>query len=49
MSTRLREEELAGMATVYRDMARRARDVRLAIEFMDRAERYETAVWAVKR
>jgi hypothetical protein len=45
----VREEELIRMASVYREMQEKARDPRLRLEFADRAERYETAVWALQR
>ena len=45
----LREEELIRMAGVYREMQDKARDPRLRLEFGDRAERYETALWALQR
>jgi hypothetical protein len=45
----LREEELTRMAEMYRQMQEKARDPRLRLEFADRAERYETAIWALQR
>ena len=45
----LKEEELIRMAGVYREMQEKARDPRLRLEFADRAERYETAIWALQR
>ncbi len=45
----LKEEELIRMAGVYREMQEKARDPRLQLEFADRAERYETAIWALQR
>jgi len=45
----VREQELIDMAETYREMARQAIDPRLQLEFAERAERYETALWAVRR
>lgn len=45
----LKEEELIRMAGVYREMQEKARDPRLQLEFADRAERYEMAIWALQR
>jgi hypothetical protein len=45
----LQEQELIAMAETYREMARKAKDPRLQLEFAERAERYETVVWAVRR
>lgn len=45
----LREKELLERAKTYRDMAKQARDARLQLEFVERAERYETAVAALRR
>jgi len=44
----LREQEMAERAETYREMADQAIDARLRLEFAERAERYETAVWAIK-
>jgi hypothetical protein len=45
----LREKELLERAKTYRDMANQARDPRLQLDFFERAERYETAVMALRR
>jgi hypothetical protein len=45
----LKEKELIRMAEVYREMQEKAKDPRLRLEFADRAERYETAIWALQR
>jgi hypothetical protein len=42
-------EELATMATVYRDMALETNDPRLALRFAERASMYDTAVEALSR
>ena len=49
LPTKLSEKELSKMAGVYRAMATQAQDPRLTIEFNNRAEKYETAAWAVQR
>ena len=46
---RRREDELVEMAETYREMAATARSAAMRLEFNERAERYETAAWAVKR
>jgi hypothetical protein len=43
------ERELVEMADTYRDMAQQAKDPRFKLDFAERAERYETALWAVRR
>lgn len=45
----LHEQELRDRAEIYREMAKRARTVTLRDEFNERAERYETAAFLVKR
>lgn len=45
----MREQDLLDMAETYREMAEKALDPELRLDFMERAERYETVVWAVKR
>jgi hypothetical protein len=49
LSNKLYEEDLASMALVYRDMANQTYDAWLSMEFTTRAQKYETAVWAVER
>jgi hypothetical protein len=49
LTTKLSEKELSKMAGVYRSMATQARDPRLTVEFNERAEKFETAAWAVQR
>jgi len=48
-SMRRRQDELQEMAETYREMAATARSAAMRLEFRERAERYETAAWAVKR
>ena len=48
-SEKMSEKELTKMAGVYRTMAARALDPRVTMEFNERAEKYETAAWAVQR
>jgi hypothetical protein len=45
----IREAEILEWAETYREMARKAFDPALRIEFSDRAERYEIVARAVKR
>jgi hypothetical protein len=45
----MREQELLDMAETYREMAEQALDPQLRLDFLERAARYETVVWAVKR
>jgi hypothetical protein len=44
ITTKLRQR-----AAIYRDMARKAFDPKLRLEFADRAERFETVARAMKR
>lgn len=45
----LREDELVEKAEIYREMADQAVDVRPKLEFVERAERYETVLSALRR
>ena len=45
----MREPDLLEMAAAYREMADKSRDIKLKFEFSERAERYETVAWAVRR
>jgi len=46
---RIVEEKFVEMAVTYREMADKALDPTLRLEFVERAERYETAAWAARR
>jgi hypothetical protein len=45
----IREAELLERAVTYREMARAALNLKLRIEFNERAQRYEIAALAIKR
>ena len=45
----LHEQDLLEMADMYRDMANRALDSRLRLEFAERAEQYETVASAMRQ
>lgn len=45
----IQEAEILERAHTYRDMASKSRDVKLRLEFSERAERYEIVAQAVKR
>ncbi|MGO8916300.1 MAG: hypothetical protein ACLQJR_10365 [Stellaceae bacterium] len=45
----LQEEDLLEIAATYREMADKVHDPGLRLEFIERAERYETVLWAVRR
>src|SRR5262249_48924695 len=46
---RIIEAKFVEMAVTYREMADKALDPTLRLEFVERAERYETAAWAARR